>query len=301
MSNRSRVCPFCRALNGADERRCLRCEKRLPGPLVTTVLDGFRSTFGTDFPVTKIYLGICLLVFVAVFIESGTKNPLASPPLSMALKWGAMAGALWGVSDVPVSFVEPWRYLSAMFLHLGLLHIVFNAMTLFSLGQATEQRLGSARFTIIFVLTGVLGYVASDAWNLASGHYAWPPTAGASGGLFGLGGALIGYLYARKDPAYKDILWQMAIFTIIMFVGGFSVNHAAHFGGFFSGIPLGYLFYKETRPWQRNVFFGWLAAALIVCSIASVLLCQRSPLWQERKRLEILHGQLAFRAGSRVI
>lgn len=254
-------------------------------------VEGYRSILGTEYPLTKLFFGICALVFAAVMLQSGGKlDPFGgSTPLSTLLRWGILSGPLWGVSDVPVSFAEPWRYVSAIFLHLGLLHVVFNGMALLQFGRVTEERFGSARFAVIFVLTGALGFIASDVWQWVRGA-GWGPTAGASGSIFGLIGALVGDLYARKDKAYKDLLWQIGVFTLVMIVARFPVNHAAHFGGFAVGLPLGYWFQRENRPWRFDAIFGWLAAALVVLSITSILLSQRSPFWQERRRLELMYG-----------
>jgi membrane associated rhomboid family serine protease len=295
MAEGSRVCPYCRALNSAGAARCIRCEKKLPGPLLAGLVDGFHALLGREFPLTKLYIGICVAVFIAVMIEAGGIKDIGGRhvPLSTELRWGILIGAVVGVSEqLPIAFVEPWRYLSAMFFHFGVLHIAFNMLALLDFGRSTETRLGSARFTLIFVFTGVVGFIASDAWNILN---ALPMgrTAGASGGLFGLMGALIGFLFAKRDPAYKSYLLHAVVFTVVMIVIDFGVNHAAHIGGFAAGIPLGFIFYKENRPWKRDVLFGWLAALLVVCSVGSILLSHRSPLWQYERQREIQLGRSA--------
>jgi rhomboid protease GluP len=94
-------------------------------------------------------------------------------------------------------------------------------------------------------------------------------TAGASGGLFGLVGTLIGYLYARRDPIWKKFLVRIAILAAI-FAIALPVNNAAHVGGFAAGLPMGYLAYKETRPWKRAAVMRLLAGVLVVLSLLSV-------------------------------
>jgi membrane associated rhomboid family serine protease len=272
------------------------------------LLKAVESTLGTEFPLTKVFIGLCLLVYVAVMIESKTLLDFfgAGVAASVKLRWGILAGPLGPLSDRPISFVEPWRYLSAVFFHFGILHIVFNMMALLDFGRATERLLGSARFAVVFVVTGVLGFMISDAWQLFSGG-PWSPTAGASGALFGLDGALIGYLYGRKDPAYKDFLWRIAVFSVVMIVARFPVNHAAHFGGLAVGLPMGYAFYKESRPWKRATLFGWMAVVCVLACVGSLVLCQLSPLWREVRRYEGMVGRVrasdplvAVRAGRTV-
>src|SRR5690606_8265713 len=150
---------------------------------------------------------------------------------------------------------EPWRYLSAVYVHLGALHLVMNSMALLALGRRAEQRVGGARMIVVFTLTGIGGFVASTLWYGASG----PLTAGASGALFGLMGHEIGQMHAQRDPRLKDILVQFLAYAVA-FALLFSVNNAAHIGGFVLGYPLGRAFYLERRPWRRALWFRGLAA-----------------------------------------
>jgi rhomboid protease GluP len=276
----SRLCPYCRELNGVGEVRCYRCGRRLPGQGMSSVLDVWRTLLGADFPVTKMYVVLCLGVFVFSTLTKGKLSLFGGMPLSEAIRWGA----LWNV----LGRYEPWRYLSAMFVHFGILHIVFNMMALFDFGRITEREIGSSRFTIVFVMTGVVGFLVSDVWYSLQGMA--PPTAGASGGLFGLVGTVIGYLFARKNPAYKQYLTHAALFTLVMLIAGFPVNHAAHLGGLALGALFGFAFSKETRPWKRTWLFGIAAAALIVASFASIVLSHVSPVWKEIRQEEERSG-----------
>jgi rhomboid protease GluP len=268
MAHNCRICPHCGALNAADESRCHRCERSLPGPLATGLVDLLRGALGSEFPLTKLFVGLCLAVFVLSTLGGGGFKILGASPM-VAIRWGALGGDPIHGS---LGMLQPWRYLSAMFVHFGALHIVFNMMALWDFGRATEQRLGSARFVIIFVVTGVVGFVLSDIWFMAVRGAPYL-TAGASGGLFGLVGTLIGYLYARRDPIWKKFLVRFAILAAI-FAIALPVNNAAHVGGFAAGVPMGYFAYRETRPWRRSALFGVLAGVLVVLSLVSVALSQ---------------------------
>ena len=175
-----------------------------------------------------------------------------------------------------------------MFAHGSVLHVVMNMLALWSLGRRIEEGLGWARFTFIFILTGVLGFIVSDFWY-ALRSPVLVPTVGASGGLFGLAGAYIAYLYARRDPIYKDLLLQLVIFSVVIALY-MPVNNAAHVGGFLTGAPMGYLFYKENRPWRHEFVFRPIALLCIVASVASVILCQTSSEWRIRRQMEIERG-----------
>lgn len=230
---------------------------------------------GTEHRLTKLFAGVCVLVFVAMVFEDpgGMQLSLRSGfRVSTTLKWGA----LWpGLGPV-----EPWRYASAMFVHVGgVLHVAFNTMALVDLGKTLEERVGSARFTIIFLLTGIVGFIASDLWSGA-------PTGGASGGIFGLAGALVGYLYAAKDPHWKRFLIRLLVYALV-FALVLPVNNAAHAGGLVLGGLLGYLSYLEARRgWRRHRVFRLAAVLLAVACLASIPLSVRSPVWQQVQQLE---------------
>ena len=251
----------------------------MPGPLAKGALDLVQTALGKDFPFTKLYVGICVAVFIMTTISSKSFSMLGGMPYSIALRWGALFG--------PLGLHEPWRYLSAMFVHFGALHIGFNMMALWDFGRATEQRLGSGRFVVIFIGTGIAGFIVSDIWYMMRGVPAM--TAGASGGLFGLVGALIGYLYAAKDPAWKQFLVRVIVYAAI-FAFALSVNNAAHIGGFATGFPMGYLFYKERQPWKRDKWFMGIAIAMILASFASIALSHASDIWKDVRQQELDAG-----------
>jgi membrane associated rhomboid family serine protease len=238
----------------------------MPGPVGTAAGDWVKGALGTEFLLTKLYIALCAVVFVVTTVSGGKLELLGADPF-VVMQWGALAG---NPAFGSLGVLQPWRYLSAMFVHFGALHIVFNMMALWDVGRAVEQRLGSARFTIIFVVTGVVGFLASDVWFsvIRSAPYL---TAGASGGLFGLVGALIGYAYAARDPMWKKFLTRFAILALV-FAIALPVNNAAHIGGFAAGAPLGYLAFRERRPWRLSPVFGLLAGGLTVASLVSVIL-----------------------------
>jgi membrane associated rhomboid family serine protease len=212
---------------------------------------------------------------------------LGGQQLSDVLRWGGIMnfGGRSGLGRITAD--EPWRWLSAMFVHFGPLHVGMNLVTLVALGRELEPRLGSGRFGVVFLLSGILGFVASDIWSMITANPSL--TGGASGGLYGLIGALVGYLFARKDPRYRATLLEVAVLGVAMAVL-FPVNNAAHVGGFVSGVPLGILFFRERRPWRRDVFFGAFAGALTVLAVVSIGLSMRSPLVRAAKQAELQRG-----------
>jgi rhomboid protease GluP len=280
MPKSASLCPFCRGLNSAGERRCYRCGRSLPGPLASGLIGFFQNALRGDNAMTRLFVGLCIAVF-AVCVASehnvplwGGREPKDQFALSTVLRFGGIAGAL--------AQAQPWRYFSAVFVHFTLLHVGMNCFVLASVGAAAERELGKARFVLLFVLSGALGFVASDLW--AGGVSA--PTAGASGAVFGLFGSVIGVAYARRDPNWKQVLVQNMVWIVVLSFMG-SVNNAAHVGGLITGALLGFLFNKEPRKLNLDRAFGVVAAVLVVVSLASVVLSAASPIWRLVKNQEM--------------
>jgi rhomboid protease GluP len=236
------------------------------------------------FLATRILLGLCLVDFALMVLDHGglpmaMLGRLGSPPSgSELLRWGGLLGS--------VAEKEPWRYLSAVYVHLDPLHLLFNGMALLALGRRTEQRVGGPRMVVAFTVTGVVGFLASAYW------YGGLPygTAGASGALFGLMGHEIGQMHASRDPRLKDVLFQFGAYTLA-FALMFNVNNAAHLGGFVAGYPLGRLFASEKRPWLRTRLLQALAGLCILASVASLVLSASSPAWERERAQEVRNGE----------
>jgi membrane associated rhomboid family serine protease len=281
MAEGSKVCPHCRRLNGADESVCHSCGRPLAGRVSKAGQSAYRKILGTELVITRLFVGLCVGVFALGAASTGGFPPIwgDSFPISQLLRWGAIGSEL--------GRAEPWRYLSAVFVHLNLVHLGLNMLSLVYLGRTFEQQVGSGRLVLLFVVTGTIGFVASDLWHTFRGM-PWV-TAGASGSLFGLMGAFIGWLYSRRDPEWKDVLLRFAVYAAV-FALTFPVNNAAHLGGFIAGFPLGYLLQRERRPERLDRAFGVVAVLLVMLSVASVVLSVRSPVWKELRRYEVERG-----------
>ncbi|HEY4105147.1 MAG TPA: rhomboid family intramembrane serine protease [Polyangiaceae bacterium] len=275
MPERAHLCPFCKGLNSAGERRCYRCGRALPGPLVSAALDFVRDTLGSEAPMTRALLGFCLLV-CGLSVASDRRLPIwISDQFSGAtlLRFGALVG--------PLGAIEPWRYLAAVFVHMNVLHIGLNGWSLVAVGPTAEREFGSARFAVLFIVSGVLGFVVSDQWYGGAG----PLTAGASGAICGAFGSVVGVAYARRDSRWKQVLVQNLVnLAIIGFA--FPVNNAAHVGGLVVGAGLGFLFDKERRRFGLGKLAVALSAMLLALVPLSVVLANASPFWRAERARE---------------
>jgi rhomboid protease GluP len=147
------------------------------------------------------------------------------------------------------------RLLRSMFLHLSLIHIAMNMFILWDLGRLAETLWGSARFFIIYMGAGLLGALASFA-------VVPNPSAGASGAVFGIAGALLAARFlAHEDemPFPKQSLGYIGIFVVYNIVQGFSrsgIDNAAHIGGMVGGALLGFALLPRRTAAARLAFIG---------------------------------------------
>jgi rhomboid protease GluP len=143
---------------------------------------------------------------------------------------------------------EYWRLIAAMFLHGGWLHWFLNSWALYQLGTLYETLFGSARFALIYFVSGICASIASSL-------YEHGPAVGASGAIFGILGAFIFSLL--RSPQYRHQPWTRSLITQLVFwiavniVIGFSVkfiDNAAHIAGLVSGLLLGFIPQRIPPP-----------------------------------------------------
>ena len=135
---------------------------------------------------------------------------------------------------------QVWRLFTSMFLHIGLMHLVFNSYALYIFGGEMERVFGNGRFLVIYVLSGLFGSLASFA--LSPGQL----SAGASGAIFGVVGMQTAYFLRHKDVLGefgRSRLMNAFVIIGINLVFGFSVpgiDNLAHIGGLVAGLLLGF-------------------------------------------------------------
>lgn len=151
---------------------------------------------------------------------------------------------------------QPWRMLTSMFLHYGLIHLAVNMYALYVLGTSLEPGVGTARFLMIYFFCGIAAGIASLVFNI------FIPSAGASGALFGLfgyqlGAEVIGNFHDRQK--LLGIFLNFIVFVIIntAIASGVNVDVAGHIGGFFGGLLLA-TFHFKLRWFIKKEFLGLL-------------------------------------------
>jgi rhomboid protease GluP len=206
-----------------------------------------RPTWATA-PATYLLLGINCGVFLAMVARGSS---FWMPTLDQLMFWGA---------DRPNNVLvngEWWRIVTAMFVHVGILHLATNMWCLWNLGLLAEPLMGSFGLFAVYILTGAAGNLLSTAKNWmfpvhdASGALIFQAGAGASGAVFGIAGALIVLLRSKLLPVppdevrrlRKSVIYFAAINLLIglsiNFGSGFTgveVDNSAHIGGFLCGL-----------------------------------------------------------------
>ncbi len=211
---------------------------------------------GADLGFVPLVVGASSVLYVLSLLASGRGLQIMGGGFNI-LAPSAPALIVFGASGgYPVFTLGSWwTVLSATWLHGSLLHIVFNMMWVRDIGPSTADVVGPGRTIIIYVISGVCGFVLSSV----AGAYL-PPlpllrgaqlTVGASASIFGLLGALVHY--GRKSGS-SLIHGQAKQWALILFVYGLimpNVDNFAHAGGFIGGYVTSAFFNPLTQGARR--------------------------------------------------
>lgn len=144
-----------------------------------------------------------------------------------------------------------WRYFTPIVLHVDPLHLLVNMYSLYIIGPPVEHPYGPLRYAFVYLLSGLGGVAASLAF---SPH----PSAGSSGAIFGLLGALAAFLYIHRDftgPAGRGQLRHIVLVAVINLAIGLSpgIDNWGHFGGLLTGAGLAFVLGPRYRPtWDED-------------------------------------------------
>ncbi|HSY08329.1 MAG TPA: rhomboid family intramembrane serine protease [Steroidobacteraceae bacterium] len=206
-----------------------------------------------------------LAVFMAMVLAA---KRFGTADLQQLLVWGANFGPLTVGG-------QWWRLLTALFIHFNLLHVLLNMWAFWNVGRLTERLYGRWVFLGIYLSAGILGNIASIAWDPSR------MSAGASGAIFGVFGAFLAFLAHRKAQVPRTIFrayWisTMAFVLFNLFYGfrQSTVDNAAHVVGLLSGFVLGWIM---ARPLNLKAAAylppgrGIAAAVLVVAALLAGL------------------------------
>ncbi|WP_413669728.1 rhomboid family intramembrane serine protease [Mucilaginibacter sp. Mucisp86] len=158
---------------------------------------------------------------------------------------------VWGGNFRPsVQTGQYWRLLTNMFLHGGIMHVLFNMYGLLFVGIFLEPLLGTGKYTVLYLLTGIIASITSIWWHPAT------VSVGASGAIFGMYGVFLALLTTNLFPPEfkKPFLINTAVFVGYNLLAGLSggIDNAAHIGGLLSGLLFGYALYPSLKQKARQ-------------------------------------------------
>lgn len=176
--------------------------------------------------VTYAMMAICILMYLATWVFPSLKSSLALVPLFLMSR--------------------PWTILTGAFLHGGLLHILFNMLSLYWVGRAIEPVLGWWRFLTVYLVSALGGSAFILAWCLIQPSEILVGTVGASGAVFGLFGAV--FVLQRLGGAdTTPILTLLGINLVYGFLAS-GISWQAHIGGAVAGVAATWVLARLARP-----------------------------------------------------
>ena len=164
-------------------------------------------------------------------------------------------GAMY--ESLVIDMHQYYRIVTSIFLHFGIQHLLNNMVMLGALGWNLEREIGKVRFLIIYFISGIAGNILSMYLNII--HDVQVVSAGASGAIFGLMGALVYVVIANRGRLGRLSGRGMLILVFLSPYFGLTssgVDNWAHIGGFISGFILAVILYRRKRQTENNVYFS---------------------------------------------
>lgn len=288
------MCRQCGAIVGAGETQCAVCgastvpQRQSAQPQVDHETIRFaRAVLNRPYKFTIIILTANLFVFLLMWQSSGLTSQVLwngfSEPVLEA--YGAKLNVL-------IQAGQWWRFVTPMFIHVNLPHLLVNMYSLWVVGPYVERLYGSAKFVAFWVLTGIAGVVGSYLTVRPSmpgsflGRFFFKahdvPSAGASGALFGLVGVLFvfGIKFRHELPEGFKRAFGTGMLPIILinlfigYIGRGVIDNAAHVGGLLSGAALA-LVVQYRRPGERKgVAVIWRVLQIAALGLVAVCFLQ---------------------------
>jgi membrane associated rhomboid family serine protease len=215
-----------------------------------------RAAFeGTGAKVTKALIGVNVAVYVAELAQGGGVNGVHS---SIYLH-----GVLWAPF---VADGDYWRLITAAFLHYGPFHLLLNMLALWWFGSLLEERIGSGKFLLLYVVSGLAGSAGALLLDPLQ------PTVGASGAIFGVLGA--GFVLERqRDYVFGGSALGIIVLNLVFTFSISNISIGGHIGGLIGGAACAL---GMTRLGRVGAAYGRSGAvgiaAMLLVGVASVVI-----------------------------
>lgn len=248
------ICPECQtqAAVGVICPECMQTERKSLSPAQKRAQRRWRgggamAAVGSGKPVVTY-----ALLAITVFIGLLQQIPGIGPQITGALLFDGR----YVMPAIGLFPFEPWRVLTAVFVHGGFIHLALNMLALWLLGRSLEPMLGRARYLALYLISGLGGSVAVACIAPATS------TVGASGAIFGLMASLL-IIGRHLGANVTGILVILGLNFAIGFIFG-GIAWQAHLGGALVGALVAFIYTRTRRREQRTVQIVLLAGVVVI-------------------------------------
>ena len=245
------MCPNCRAFITTSDKVCPYCDVKVGPRAIERRSPG--DIMGGLIPHARFTTILILLINSAVYIAQQF-----SPAL-----FQAGASIPW-----PLERIQPWRLVTAGFLHGGIFHILMNSWVLFDLGAEVEQFFGTSRMIVFYFISTITGFMASSYF----GHV----SVGSSAGLYGLIGAMLAFGVTEKTALgsmVKSLYTRWLIYGLVLsFIPG--IDLMAHLGGFAGGFAAAFVARTPTarQAWKEPLLKAGAGVSVFLTAVCFALM-----------------------------
>ena len=197
------------------------------------------------YPVTAGLIVLNIIYFIVVVLNGKLSNPLH------LYQFGAFINHY---QADPFGLSEPWRYLSSMFMHGSVDHLLFNMFALIVFAPPLEYLLKSARYLMLYLLSGIGGNVLGALVDVLTKDEHARLAVGASGAIYGIYGAYLFIALYRKsmlDASSIKTVYIILAFGVVYSVIIPRVDLWGHVGGALVGFAL-YALMDRAKMWKRR-------------------------------------------------
>jgi membrane associated rhomboid family serine protease len=178
-----------------------------------------RASFeGAGAKATKLLIGVNVGVYVAELAQGGGVYGVNSTIYTKGVLWAPF-----------IADGDYWRLITAAFLHYGPFHLILNMLGLWWFGTLLEQRIGTGRFVLLYLVSGLAG--SAGALVVSPNN----PTVGASGAIFGILGAGL-VLEQQRDYVFGGSALGVIVANLVLtFAWSGNISVGGHIGGLIGG------------------------------------------------------------------
>jgi rhomboid protease GluP len=195
---------------------------------------------------TYVFIVLQVLMFLVLEWKGGSTDPV------VLIQYGAKFNPL-------IKEGEWWRFFTPIFLHIGFFHLFMNTMALYYLGMTVERLYGSWRFFVIYLIAGFFGTLGSFLFTSSL-------SAGASGAIFGLFGALLYFGTVYRHLFLQTMGTNIIGLIVLNLVLGLiipGIDNAGHIGGLIGGfLAASIVHLPRHRLWSKQ-FVSFVFTSLV--------------------------------------